>query len=190
MISIPFLSGELAFAGIWLLLRIAVWLQRKKIDGKRELLLLLMAVNLAVILRMTFFPMATVDGRVQPLLLDPEAVFPLRINWIPLVNLLDYDSLRDLLSNVIGNLCLFIPTGILLPILYPRLDRFAKVVGVGTLISLGIELLQLPFSVRVSDVDDLLLNTLGVAVGCGISTGIREIIKNTPVRPGEKEEKP
>jgi len=34
--------------------------------------------------------------------------------------------------------------------------------------SLCIELSQLPFSSRVSDIDDLILNTLGFALGYGI----------------------
>ena len=168
MIEIPFVPTELAFAALWLVLRIAVWLRQKRIDWKREALLLLMYVNLAVLLRITFFPASRVDGRVQPLVLYTAAVFPFRINWIPLVRLHDYISKRDLLLNVVGNAAMFIPGGIVLPILYRKLDSFWKVVAGGALISLCIEILQLPFTSRASDVDDLILNTLGVAVGYGI----------------------
>jgi glycopeptide antibiotics resistance protein len=38
----------------------------------------------------------------------------------------------------------------------------------GAAISLAIEILQLPFAVRTSDVDDLILNTAGCLVGYGI----------------------
>ena len=62
MIEISFLTAELALAAVWLAFRIAVWIRQKKIDWKREALLLLMYVNLAVIIRFTFFPMAL--GRV------------------------------------------------------------------------------------------------------------------------------
>ena len=79
MIQIPFLLTECLFALGWLLLRAAVWLRQKRIDWKREAMLLLMYVNLAVILRFAFFPMARVDGRVQPLLFDASAVRPFRL---------------------------------------------------------------------------------------------------------------
>ena len=126
-----------------------------------------MYVNLAVILRVTFFPMTRLEGKVQPLLFDPATAFPFRVNLVPFVNLFDYANRRDLLLNVIGNAAMFIPSGIVLPILYKNLDSFWKTVADGAVLSLCIEIIQLPFSVRASDVDDLILNTLGVAVGYG-----------------------
>ena len=63
---------------------------------------------------------------------------------------------------------MFIPSGIVLPIVYTKLDRFSKVILSGALISLCTEILQLPFPARATDIDDLILNTLGVAVGYGI----------------------
>ena len=168
MIEISFLGGELALALFWLAVRLVLALVRGRVDWKREALLLLMYINLAVILRITFYPMRRAAGQVQPLLFDPAAVWPFRVNLVPFRQLFNYASKRVLLLNVIGNAAMFIPTGILLPILDRRLDSFWKVVGAGALISLCIELLQLPFAVRASDVDDLLLNTLGVALGYGI----------------------
>ena len=96
-----------------------------------------------------------------------------RVNLIPFVNMLDYESRRDLLLNLIGNFALFIPTGILTPLLYRQLDSLKKTMLTGFLISLTIEILQLPFAVRTSDVDDLILNTLGCLTGYGILCLIR-----------------
>ena len=70
-----------------------------------------------------------------------------------------------MILNIFGNILMFVPTGILLPVLYKRLDNFLKVAGTGFLISLAIEICQLPFADRTSDVDDLILNTLGVVSG-------------------------
>ena len=168
MIQIPFLLTECFFALFWLLLRAAVWNRQKHIDWKRDAMLLLMAVNLAVILRFVFFPMAKVDGRVQPLLFDPARVWPFRLNPLPFVNLKLYSSKKNLLLNVLGNVAMFIPSGIILPLLYRKLDRLWKVVGVGALLSLGIEILQLPFFGRTTDADDLVQNTFGVLIGYGI----------------------
>ena len=83
-------------------------------------------------------------------------------------HLFDYDNVRDIVWNVIGNVAMFIPTGIVLPIVYRRLNSLWKVAAVGAFISLCTEILQLPFPSRASDVDDLILNTLGVVVGYGI----------------------
>lgn len=175
MLEIHFWTLELLFAALWLLCRSAVWIRRHRVYWKREALLLLLYVNLAVILRFTFFPMAKLNGRVQPLLFHASTAFPFRINLIPFVRLADYAYKRDLLLNVIGNTALFIPSGIILPIIDKRLDRFWKVLAAGAALSLCIELLQLPFSVRASDVDDLIQNILGVALGWGIYAAVRRL---------------
>ena len=173
MIEIPFLFLEIVFASIWLAIRATAWGRQKYIDRKREAVLLLMYINLAVIIRIAFFPMSKVDGQVQPLVFDVATAFPFRVNPVPLVNLFDYDNKRDLLLNVIGNVAMFIPTGIVLPIIYKRLDSFVKVILAGGIISLCIEIIQLPFSVRASDIDDFILNTVGVMLGYGIYAWIR-----------------
>ena len=173
MVEIPFIFLEIVFLAIWLLIRIAIWIKQKRIDRKREAVLLLMYINLAVILRFTFFPMSKVDGRIQPLVFDIATAFPFRVNLLPLVNLFDYDSKRDLLLNVIGNAAMFVPSGIVLPIVYKRLNTFWKVLLAGIGISLCIEMIQLPFSVRATDIDDLILNTIGVIAGYGIYALIR-----------------
>ena len=175
MVEISFLFLEIVFASFWLVIRSVVWIKQRHIDWKREAVLLLMYINLAVIIRFTFFPMSKVDGQVQPLVFDIATAFPFRVNLFPLVNLFDYDSKRDLLLNVIGNVAMFIPSGIILPIIYKRLDTFVKVLLAGGGISLCIEIIQLPFTVSATDIDDLILNTVGVIVGYGIYALIRYI---------------
>jgi glycopeptide antibiotics resistance protein len=99
---------------------------------------------------------------------DATNVFPFRINLVPLVNLFDYDIFSEALINFIGNTAMFIPLGIVWPIVFKELDTPLKNLTAGAGFSLLIEILQLPFFDRVSDVDDLLLNTLGFAMGYGI----------------------
>ena len=168
MWEISWIELESCFTAVWLLCRSIVWIRQRRINWKREAVLLLMYINLAVILRFTFFPMSRVNGRVQPLIYDASTAFPFRVNLIPFIHLFDYDSRRDLLLNVIGNTAMFIPSGTVIPIVCQKLNRFWKAAAAGALISLSIELMQLPFSARASDVDDLILNVLGVAIGYGI----------------------
>ena len=168
MTEISFLAGESLFTAVWLLLRVIVWFRNGKIDWKREAQLLLMYVNLFVIIRFSFYPFFRVGGKIQPLFFEAEKIFPPRLNFVPIVHLFDYAVRKEQLINIIGNTALFIPSGVLLPVLYPKLDSLWKVLAAGKFISIGIEILQLPFPSRVTDVDDLILNMLGLVIGYGI----------------------
>lgn len=173
----PFWLAEVLFAAAWIAVRAVFCICRKKIDRKREAMLLLMYINLAVLLRIVFFPIETMNGHVQPLQFIPSEVLPLRVNLIPFVHILEFDNRRDTLLNIIGNVTMFIPSGIVLPVLYQKLNSFLKVTVAGALLSLCIELLQLPFSVRASDIDDLLLNTCGCTIGYALYAGVRKILR-------------
>jgi glycopeptide antibiotics resistance protein len=86
--------------------------------------------------------------------------------WNLVVNLRDGDRALATLAGAAGNVALFLPLGFLLPLLAPRLDRLWRTVGTGLALSAAIELSQVAFpGVRRADVNDVLLNTLGAAVG-------------------------
>lgn len=69
--------------------------------------------------------------------------------------------------NILGNILLFLPLGFLTPALFSRWRSLLKVTLLGLGTSLLIECTQL-FLIRGTDVDDLLLNTLGTALGYGL----------------------
>lgn len=179
MFAISFLTGQITMVFGWLLFRACAYLKNKEIHWKQEAVQLLFLINLLVIYRMTFHPFSKVDGQVQPLIFDAATAWPFRVNLVPFVNLLDYPSKGEMLLNVIGNSAMFIPTGIMTPLIYRNLNGFQKTVLTGFLMSLTIEIIQLPFTVRCSDVDDLILNTLGCVIGYGILTLIRTIHKKS-----------
>ena len=168
MYEFSFTAGMITTILGWILFRVVAYRKTKSFDLKYELKQLFFLVNLLVIVRFTFYPFSKVDGQVQPLLFEPDKVFPLRVNLIPLVNILEFDTVRDLILNLTGNFAMFIPTGIMVPLIYKKYNTFGKVTLFGFLMSLTIEFLQLPFAVRASDVDDLILNTAGCMVGYGI----------------------
>jgi len=62
------------------------------------------------------------------------------------------------------NVVLFLPFGFLVPLLWPKANRLPVIVPAGFAFSLLIELSQL-LNNRASDVDDLLMNTLGALAG-------------------------
>jgi glycopeptide antibiotics resistance protein len=73
------------------------------------------------------------------------------------------------LRNTLGNVVLFLPLGILLPLLFPGFRSLGRVALLAAFLSLSIETIQF-FSAfignfRAVDIDDVLLNTLGACVG-------------------------
>lgn len=66
-----------------------------------------------------------------------------------------------------GNFLMFLPMGVLLPLVFPRLSR-SRLWLLPAAIPLAIELLQ-PLVGRSFDTDDLLLNALGIAAGLGVT---------------------
>jgi glycopeptide antibiotics resistance protein len=86
--------------------------------------------------------------------------------WNLLVHLRDGDRAVATLAGTAGNVALFLPLGLLLPLLAPRLDRLWRTAGVGFALSSAIELSQVALpGVRRADVNDVLANTLGAALG-------------------------
>ena len=69
------------------------------------------------------------------------------------------------LSNLLGNVLAFVPFGLILPMLTPKCRNFFHIVLLGFDFSLFVETIQLISKVGSFDVDDLILNTLGAALG-------------------------
>lgn len=90
------------------------------------------------------------------------------INMIPLVEtfkLIRGSSIIDFLYNFYGNILWFIPMGILIPSLTKKRISLTKVALIGAAISISIELLQFILMSGISDIDDVIFNTLGVIIG-------------------------
>ena len=186
MIAISYLSVMIGITVLWVFLRSAVCLRQRSFSFKRELQLLLVYICVVVVTRFTFFPFSKVDGQVQPLLFDASRIFPPRINLLPVVYLFDYPIFREALINFIGNTAMFIPLGIVWPSVFKKLDTHGKVIAAGVGYSLLIEIFQLPFFDRVSDIDDLLLNSLGFLMGYGIYLLVRTLKRIHVRRRGRK----
>ena len=77
----------------------------------------------------------------------------------------DYFTMENLITNLAGNILVFSPMGILLPIFMQRKVGLIYIGGASFLLSLFIETVQLVFKIGVFDVDDLILNTAGAALG-------------------------
>ena len=87
------------------------------------------------------------------------------------------DFWNDLTSERLGNILLFLPFGILYP-LFDRKATWTRTLLTGVVTSVVIELLQ-PIFGRSFDINDIILNSMGVVVSASIFFILHRIIPNT-----------
>jgi glycopeptide antibiotics resistance protein len=97
-------------------------------------------------------------------------------NFIPLRSIIDFFSvayspyqtfgqgLEINMVNLAGNLFMLTPLGIFIPALWEKKRSVAAVLRIGVMCSAAIETIQF-FIGRTSDIDDIILNTVGVLIG-------------------------
>jgi glycopeptide antibiotics resistance protein len=84
------------------------------------------------------------------------------VNLIPFYSIKHYGMFA---SQVVGNFLMLLPLGIYIPLMYKKINGFIAVTFVCMIVSAGIEIMQLVTNFRVTDVDDVILNTLGAGLG-------------------------
>ena len=94
-----------------------------------------------------------------------------RYNLIPFVEIRRFWVYRKQLgvlavfTNIFGNVIGFIPDGFILPVINRKCRNGFFIILSGFMLSLFVETVQLITKAGCFDVDDLILNTLGAAVG-------------------------
>ena len=101
-----------------------------------------------------------------------SGTFSPNISLIPLV-----DMVKGPVDTVL-NILLFVPMGIFLPLLYDKHDNIRIIAVEGFLISLSIEIAQM-FGTGITDVNDLITNTLGSCLGYGAYTMLCNLIPSS-----------
>ncbi len=76
-------------------------------------------------------------------------------------------------ANLLGNILIFVPFGMLVPMLSKKYKRFWCVALLSFELSLAVELIQLLTKVGSCDVDDMLLNTIGGMLGYAVYAWLR-----------------
>ena len=74
-------------------------------------------------------------------------------------------GMRAVVVNLAGNVIAFMPFGFFMPVVSRRSRGPVRIIFLGFGFSLMLETIQLGFKVGSFDVDDLILNTLGAAIG-------------------------
>ena len=107
-------------------------------------------------------------------------IYPrLNINLIPFWDITS--GVQAYLINSGLNILLFIPLGFILPLLWKEFRSRRTICLTGFLLSLGTELAQL-LNYRISDVDDLIMNTLGAFLGYELLMLLSRRKKNLLIR--------
>ncbi len=70
----------------------------------------------------------------------------------------------ELVAQILMNVLVFVPVGMLLGMVFPRWSWY-RIVVIGCAISISIELLQLVLMCGLSEIDDVIHNTFGCAMG-------------------------
>ena len=78
------------------------------------------------------------------------------------------EYVRAAVINLFGNVIMFIPLGFLLPVTFRSLSILWKTLLTTALLICAVEILQLFTLVGSCDIDDLILNVLGAALGYGL----------------------
>ena len=101
-----------------------------------------------------------------------------RSNLIPFRGIFPalFSDAPNLRFQLIMNILLFLPFGLLFPAVFPKAGKSLIPVAVGFIFSLLIEIVQVAFlRGRCFDIDDVILNTTGSAVGYVIYTVLLRI---------------
>jgi glycopeptide antibiotics resistance protein len=175
--------------GLIVVVPLVVWAGwRQHVGWWRGLVRALFAAYVVIIVGLVFtpFPLPPWTAATEAELSTGYRPWP-----FPWLNILPLDTIRGALRfgvewqpgrYVLGNVLAFAPFGVFLPILWPRWRSLLGIIAGALAISLAIEAVQLGLSLlmgfpfRVADIDDVLLNVMGVALGYVVYRAVVAIV--------------
>lgn len=153
-----------------------ILIRYKKIKDNwiHEINLLLFILSIYLILCITVFP---------TFLMVDQKVYVAYIKESSHNNIIPFHTIKGLFkllkkgiylnyvySNLIGNLLLFLPFALFFKLTYNFKGRWILIISI--LFSLIIELIQIPL-MRIADIDDIILNSLGALIGLGVASMLK-----------------
>lgn len=164
-----------------------IYLRRKKADinYKKEIFYLIFVCYLTGLLNLVLVP-AIFWGNIWYYIFygysdNPFAgMFEFSYNFVPtLYKIIKGEYLLGswISEMLVGNILMFIPMGILLPLCFKSINNKKSILKYAILVPLAIELIQ-PTIGRSFDIDDLIMNFLGIIIGYFLVYIINNILKN------------
>ena len=122
-------------------------------------------LSILLVVSLTIFPVTT------------QLFTPPEFNIVPfktILNFINHKDFIEFLANVIGNIILFTPLGFFL---YIKLnENYKKSFLICLCATIFVECVQIFLPMRTTDIDDIILNTLGSVIGILIAKIITSII--------------
>ena len=104
------------------------------------------------------------------------------VNLIPLSTIAEY--LQEItrghrmagIVNLFGNLAIFLPLGYMVASLIPKMRRLGRILVLALCLSMAIEASQYALAHGTADIDDVLLNVIGAALGYGLFVLTKKVL--------------
>lgn len=188
MIENNFIIISLISMALWIIYRIYNVIKNKKTNIVREIILFIFFVYFLFLLLLTIFKGGRIEfsNQFNSFMYREHGLLGI-INVVPIKETINTfmhseTGMRNSLRNVIGNILVFMPLGFFIPLLFEKFNNLKKVLKVGCLSSLAIELSQLFVGSNVCDIDDVIYNTLGALAGFICYKTFETIIKKVNLK--------
>lgn len=188
MIGSSFIIVALISMALWIIYRLYNVVKNKRINIAREIILFIFFVYFLFLLLLTIFKGGRIEfsNQFNSFMYREHGLLGI-INVVPIKETINTfmhseTGMRNSLRNVIGNILVFMPLGFFIPLLFEKFNNLKKVLKVGCLSSLAIELSQLFVGSNVCDIDDVIYNTLGALAGFICYKTFETIIKKVNLK--------
>lgn len=188
MIGSSFIIVALISMALWIIYRIYNVIKNKKTNIVREIILFIFFVYFLFLLLLTIFKGGRIEfsNQFNSYMYREHGLLGI-INIVPIKETINTfmhseTGMRNSLRNLIGNILVFMPLGFFIPLLFDKFNNLKKVLKVGCLSSLAIELSQLFVGSNVCDIDDVIYNTLGALAGFICYKTFETIIKKVNLK--------
>lgn len=178
------MKNDITLILTWFIILASCWLLIKRKDlnkGIRGVFWIGLFFYTMIVIYFTLVPMTFPDG----------VKVSISYNLVPLnsiIGSIKNSYYRVWVNNILGNILLFMPLGFLCFLFDKRKVKLRRVVIIGFMCSLLIEVLQIVYSIlnidmRSFDIDDLLLNTIGCILGYLVYLKFQVILKAINMKP-------
>ena len=161
MITISYIYIAAILIVIWTIYRIIVLIKSKEKNILREVMINIFFIYFLILIYRTICKMGILQISFQ---------HRFYINYIPFVETINmfkdnFMGIGNAIYNVVGNVLLFVPLGFLIPLLFKKKNKIFNIALYGFYASLAIEFIQLFTPINLTDIDDIIFNTLGAVLG-------------------------
>ena len=175
MITIPYICIVAILIVIWVIYRIIVLIKSKEKNILREVVINIFFIYFLILINLTICKMNMLQISFQ---------HKFHVNYMPFIETInmfkdDFMGIGNAIYNVVGNILLFVPLGFFIPLLFKKKNKIINIALYGFYASLAIEIIQLFTAINLTDIDDIIFNTLGAVLGFFTYNVFYYVIKKT-----------